>query len=280
MSKQEERLMENFNENLPSIVLGGGGTFGIGYESGILDEFRERGAEFQNAQVLGTSAGAWVGGFIGMAKSYDDVTSKVKLLKAPNRKPGYLQELTREVFGNDRAANVSAVALQLPAKGARRPRAVKLNGGDHDLADIVAASSAIPGVFHSVRIGEHRYWDGGVRSIVSADLAPRSHTVLAIAALTQHFFPPVGPVLEMQLHRELKKWEKNNAGKVIYIRPNRAIGELVQSVKDCVSIEIGKRAYEMARYQAADLIENRESISRLFESMCPGDPRSDAAQRM
>lgn len=270
--------MEKFNQDLPSIVLGGGGAFGIGYESGILDEFRERGAEFQDAQVLGTSAGAWVGGFIGMAKNYDDVTSKVKTIKAPNRKPGYLQELTREVFGDDRAANVSAVALQLPKKGARKPRAVKLNGGDYDLADIVAASSAVPGIFHSVQIGEHRYWDGGVRSIVSADLAPRSHTVLAIAAMTQHFMPPVGPVLELQLQRELKKWGENNGGKVVYIRPNRAIGELIHSVKDCFSIEIGKRAYEMARHQAADLLDNRESIANVFESMCPQnqDPRGSS----
>lgn len=259
--------MEKFNKNLPSIVLGGGGAFGIGYESGILDEFREKGAVFQDAQVLGTSAGAWVGGFIGMAKTYDDVATKLKIVKAPNRKPGYLQELTREVFADDRAANVSAVALQLPAKGARRPRAVKLNGGDYDLADIVAASSAVPGIFHSVQIGEHKYWDGGVRSIVSADLAPRSHTVLAVAAMTQHFMPPVGPVLEMQLQRELKKWAENHGGKVVYIRPNRAIGELVNSVKDCFSIEIGKRAYEMARHQAADLIDNRESIASVLESM-------------
>lgn len=268
--------MEKFNKNLPSIVLGGGGAFGIGYESGILDEFREKGAVFQDAQVLGTSAGAWVGGFIGMAKKYDDVATKLRIVKAPNRKPGYLQELTREVFGDDRAANVSAVALQLPARGARRPRAVKLNGGDHDLADIVAASSAVPGIFHSVRIGDHRYWDGGVRSIVSADLAPRSHTVLAVAAMTQHFVPPVGPVLELQLHHELKRWEKNNQGKVIYIRPNRAIGEIVHSFKDCFSVEIGKRAYEMARYQAADLIENRESIARLLESMRPNNPQPGA----
>jgi NTE family protein len=49
------------------------------------------------------------------------------------------------------------------------------------LEDAVAASSAFPGIWPSVTIGEHRYMDGAVRSPTNADLAEGCDRVLVFA---------------------------------------------------------------------------------------------------
>lgn len=51
---------------------------------------------------------------------------------------------------------------------------------DVELADAVAASCAVPGVWPPVTIGGHRYIDGGVRSGTNADLAVGCERVLVI----------------------------------------------------------------------------------------------------
>ena len=108
-------IPESFNPHLPSIVLGGGGTFGMGVEAGYLDEFKERGADFKDAQIIGTSAGSWVGGFVATEKTFEEITNKVKKVRVPNRQPGYLRDIAEEIFADERASNVSAMAVRLPS---------------------------------------------------------------------------------------------------------------------------------------------------------------------
>lgn len=55
------------------------------------------------------------------------------------------------------------------------------------LAVAVASSCALPGLFAPVTIDGHRYMDGGVRSVTSADLASGCKTALVLA-------PTIGPV--------------------------------------------------------------------------------------
>lgn len=59
------------------------------------------------------------------------------------------------------------------------------------LVDAVAASCAVPGVWPPVTIGGRRYMDGGIRSIVNADLARGCERVLIVAPLS----PPPGGLL-------------------------------------------------------------------------------------
>ncbi len=252
----------DFDSELPTLVLGGGGAFGIAYEYGIYESLRDHGLDLKHAQMLGTSAGSWVASFIATDRGYADVADMPQI-DVPNYEKGYMQGIAREVLGSDRAPNVSAMALRLPSRKGWLPRAEMLNGGEHDLADIVSASSAVPGIFRPVSINGHEYVDGGVRSVVSADLAPRSKKVLAIAALTQHFAPPVGPVLEGVLRLELTRWQRRTNGDVVFIRPNRAVSELVQSPMDCFDFDIAKRVYERAREQGERLVNERPSIAAL-----------------
>jgi NTE family protein len=52
-----------------------------------------------------------------------------------------------------------------------------------DLVDAVAASSAVPGMWPPVTIGEHRYMDGGVSSSDNADLAAGCETIVVISPM-------------------------------------------------------------------------------------------------
>lgn len=273
-----------YNPNLPSIALGGGGTFGMGVEAGYLDEFKDHGANLQDAQIIGTSAGSWVGGFVATAKTFEEVTSKVNKVRVPNKEPGYLRDIAHEIFGNERAANVTAMAVRWHG-WKKRPKMEMLNGGEHDLADIVAASSSVPGLFAPHSIDGNLYYDGGIRSMASANLAPKSHKLLAIAALAgnlgedfrfkfkRHNVSPgsmgriAGFALEKWFRFEMGQWKKEHGGELVFIRPNTEINDLVHTWQDCFSVEIGKRAYELARAHAAELIKTRESVANLIDDM-------------
>lgn len=273
----------DFNPNLPAIVLGGGGTFGMGVEAGYLDEFKEHGADLTNAQMIGTSAGSWVSGFVARRKTFEEVTQKVKKVKVPNKTPNYLRDIAREIFEDERASNVSAMAVRWPSKRGQLPRMEMLNGGDYDLADIIAASSSVPGLFPKHEIDGNLYYDGGMRSMASVNLAPKSHKLLAIAALggnlgenirfnvgSRYVSPgPLGRVagfaLEKWFEFEMGQWQRKHGGQVVFIRPNKEINALVGRWQDCFSVEVGKRAYKLARNHGAELIRNRESIANLVE---------------
>jgi NTE family protein len=70
------------------------------------------------------------------------------------------------------------------------------------LADAVAASSAFPGIWPPVTIGEHRYMDGAVRSPTNADLAAGCDRVLVLTPSPAH-----SPQLFGSLEDEIKMLE-------------------------------------------------------------------------
>ncbi|USN96658.1 MAG: patatin-like phospholipase family protein [Candidatus Nomurabacteria bacterium] len=257
----------DYNSELPSLVLGGGGPFGIAFEYGIYESLQGAGIDLADAQMLGTSAGSWVASFIATGRDYSDVAD-IPQIKVPNWQPGFLQGIAREVLGNDRASNVRTMAYRLPSREHPIPGPQKLRG--IDLADMVAASSAVPGLFRPVRIGNESYVDGGVRSIVSADVAPKSHRVLAIAALGQHLKQPigqhklaVGPALEWQLRRELNSWKQRHGGEVAYIQPNEKIAGMVEGPGDLFNFDIAHRVYDMAREQGEEVVERWRDMGTL-----------------
>ena len=259
----------DYNSELPSLVLGGGGPFGIAFEYGIYESLEDAGVDLTDAQMLGTSAGSCVASFIATGRGYEDIAG-IPQIKVPNWQPGFLQGVARDVLGGDRADNVRTMAYRLPSREHPIPGPQKLRGTDYDLADMVAASSAVPGLFLPVRIGDEYYVDGGVRSIVSADVAPKSRRVLAIAALGQHLKQPIGryklaigPALEWQLRRELSSWKQRNGGEVAYIQPNEKIASMVDRPADLFNFDIAHKVYDMARVQGEELVDRWRDMGTL-----------------
>jgi NTE family protein len=64
-------------------------------------------------------------------------------------------------------------------------------GGDVPLVDAVAASSSVPGIWPPVTIDGRRYIDGGIRSVLNADVAVGHDLVLILAPIDEPL--PVGP---------------------------------------------------------------------------------------
>ena len=74
-----------------------------------------------------------------------------------------------------------------------------------DLADAVAASCAVPGVWPPVTIGGHRYVDGGVRLGSNADLAVGCERVLVITPSRADAPQPWG-----NLDDEIVDWDRRS----------------------------------------------------------------------
>lgn len=268
MNTLHERLND---QNLPNfLVLEGGAAFGIGYEFGILDEFRHRGVDFSDTHMLGTSAGSWVAGAIATKLTFEDVANQPQI-ELFNQTPNYMRGYAQEIFGDSHAENVNATATELPSMQLHIR-----NGGDHELADLVAPSSAVPGLFFPAAASGRLWWDGAVSrlSMGYAHEAPRAQKLIAISALSGHLSVPLGPIsnapgkiLEAKSRHDLGRWQKQNPdGKVIYVRPNRAISGMVKKPQDLFDFDIARDVYWMAREQAAGLIEGpnrRESIAAL-----------------
>lgn len=251
-------------------ALGGGGPFGIAYAFGIADALVAAGVPLTSSSFLGTSAGAWVGACLSTGVPFSQLCS-LPPVRVPSLRPGALQRLASAVLGDQRSARMRAVAFRLS-----NGRRTLLSGADHRLADIVSASSAVPWLFAPVRVGGHRYVDGGVRSLVSAELAPAADHLLVIAPIAGPMFGPAGQTMEVLLRRELRRWQDATGGKAHLIRPNRAIADLTRHPLDLFDSGLAQRVYPMARAQAERLLMTRAGMAdlcgpkRAFE--IPGPP--------
>jgi len=105
-------------------------------------------------------------------------------------------------------------------------------GAPHaQVGDAVAASCAIPGYFHPVRIGGRRYVDGGVRSMVNLDLVADMGLDLVIVSspmsqeagrLSLAPGSVVRQLLRSQLERELSALRRSGVP-VIAVQPDRRV---------------------------------------------------------
>lgn len=202
-----------------SVVYGGGGVFGIGYCAGVARGLAEAGVPVADAPALGTSAGSWAAAAVALGVDYDDVAD-IEAPRVPNRRPGVLAEVARSVFGEASHPLVSVSAVCL-----RTRRRHILDGGRYPLADLVAASSAVPGLLPPHRIDGRLYVDGGMWSTTSLDAAADARSVVVIAPLAGPHMGPVGRGAGYLLERELRTWQRRHPDRQItLIRPDRAIG--------------------------------------------------------
>jgi NTE family protein len=244
-------------------AFGGGGPFGIAYGMGIVDELSAAGLSFEGRQMLGTSAGSWVASCLASGTTFETLCT-LPQVRVPNPRPGKLQSLAEEVFGDARSPLVRASAVRVSSG-----RRVLLSGADFRLADLVAASSAVPTLFAPAHLLGRRYVDGGVRSMVSADQAPPAQHLLVVAPIAGPMFGRAGRVMETLLGRELRRWERASGGTVHLIRPNRAVAALARTPLDLFKNELAREAYPLGREQARQLLETRAALAGLVSGDLP-----------
>ncbi len=220
-----------------ALVLSGGGAAGAAWMAGIISGLRERGADLGDADlIVGTSAGARVGaqlatGVLGLAVDMHRrggipavtryatlpqwIAASMRIIaQAPNE-----QEAARRIAalgplgerlasGAERRRQVTALLpvrqwpaqrLLVAAVDAESGARVAFGAGSGAaLADAVAASCALPGIYPLVTINGRQYADGGAYSLYSADLAADHDVVTVLSPV------PLNDYLQAKLDAEIR----------------------------------------------------------------------------
>lgn len=228
-----------------AMVYGGGGVFGIAYGIGVATGLKEQGIDVANAPALGTSAGSWVASAMALGLNYDDFEG-MDSPRIPTRHPRELYNRAHAVFGDATHPLVAASAVSL-----RTGRRHILDGAGYPLAELCAASSAVPGLFPPFRIDDRLYMDGGAWSVTSIDAAAEADSVIVVAPLAGRVLGPMGLGAGYMLGRELHTWRRRHPGKAItMIRPNHEIAALAgRNPLSLFDVERARAVYPLAREQ-------------------------------
>jgi NTE family protein len=240
-----------------SVAFGGGGPFGIAYGLGVVDALVDAGVSFRGVDMLGTSAGSWVAACVATGVGYNDLC-RIPAVRVPNPRPGLLRGIASELFGDAGSARVTASALRVSTA-----RPSLLSGADHRLADVVAASSAVPGLFAPARVGRRWYVDGGVRSLVSAHRATPAQHLLVVAPIAGPMFGPAGRMMELMLREEVARWQRATGGKAHLVRPNARIARIARQPLHLFDKARAVDAYPLAYAQARRLVSERPGLAAL-----------------
>ncbi|WP_431607057.1 patatin-like phospholipase family protein, partial [Protofrankia symbiont of Coriaria ruscifolia] len=240
-----------------TVVYGGGGPFGVAYGFGVADALLSGGLPLRDIDALGTSSGAWVASCMAAGVTHE-VLCALPPIRVPNPLPGWIRRTANNVFGDVHSERVRVSAIQLPTL-----RRQILSGGRFPLADLVAASSSMPGLFPPSPVGQWLYVDGAVRSLTSADHAPAARNLLVIAPLAGPMFGAAGRAMERLLTRETHRWTKATGGAVHLVRPNTAISRLARHPLDLFDSHKARMVYPMAYEQGAQLLRTRPALASL-----------------
>jgi NTE family protein len=115
------------------------------------------------------------------------------------------------------------------------------------LEDAVAASSAFPGIWPTVTVGEHRYMDGAVRSPTNADLATGCDRVLVFTPESADSPRPFG-----SLEDEIKALEPADV-RVVYADAASLAAFGTNPVSPSTRTPAAKAGRDLGRTGAADL---------------------------
>lgn len=262
-----------------STVYGGGGVFGVAYNHGIAEAFLDHGIDLRSAPSIGTSAGAWTAANVALGLRFDERFDHFieRIPRRPDLRPERIAELARSVFGDaTRCPSVRVGAVALPTLQRHT-----LSGADHPIAELVAASSAFPGMLAPHRIDGVRYIDGGVRSMASADLGDAAARLLVVLPMSGPMFGPAGRLLERKTVREIEAWRQHQAGAdVTVVRPTAEIADLVRRPDQLFDPELARTCYRLARAQgvALAIAWNEGRLATAAPTVCaPRAPRRRVA---
>jgi NTE family protein len=216
-----------------ALVLGGGGPVGRAWEFGLMDGFAGQGIDLGTADlIVGTSAGAVVGALLALKQGFGappKIDAATVSTPPPVRSDGMADlaaamvraaqspepELIRAEIGRmaldaqtiSEEASVSRVMFA-PFVGQAWPnqfRATTVNArtgqlqvwdafSGAPLERAIAASTAAPCIWPPITINGERYIDGGVRSMLNADLAIGFDIVIAVSCFALTARDKAGPV--------------------------------------------------------------------------------------
>lgn len=205
-----------------TVVLGGGGTVGVAWQTGLLTGLREAGVDLAAASsIVATSAGSLVGVLLASGR---DVTDALAVLAAVGQKLDFdslgagsrhfLDASRQAVFAADpqqalraigSAAREASTALTEveylglleTLDGVAWPagfRCTAIDAGTGELVvwgpksgvpllHAVAASCVVPMLFPTVTIDGNRYMDGGIVNHLNAAAAPPSDVLVVVSCL-------------------------------------------------------------------------------------------------
>jgi len=275
-----------------ALVLGGGGSVGVAWETAILAGLLDNGLDVRDVDlIIGTSAGSVVGASIAHGRDPripPDASTRRPVRNLMPGDPAAVADVFR-LWGSfdemtpEHCAQVGALALSAPTAsqdewlagflddGSGWPAkpllicAVDCQSGElrvfsrDDGVPInvaCAASCAVPGLFPPVEIDGHRYTDGGVRSWTSADLALRikADRALIVAPAGVEGAPGVRGLAARQVVRETKQLEAAGVS-VQLVTFDAAAQAAGQNLMDPTSIPaVTEAALAHARRIASDLI--------------------------
>ena len=207
---------------------------------GVARALTDAGIPVTSGPMLGTSAGAWTAAALAVGADLDDILAAWRDAP-PQEGQTHVIEITRPLFGEARDARVSTAAIRLPVL-----YPTILAGADHDLADLVAASSSPPRVAVPHRIDGHRYIDAGIVTTTSADRAPAADLLVVVAPMAGPVLGRLGAVSARMVALELMRW-RMTGGQVLFIRPNRAVGAVAGTrTSDVLDPAIAQPTYRAA----------------------------------
>jgi NTE family protein len=201
-----------------ALVLGGGGSVGVSWQTGLLTGLREAGVDLAGADaVVGTSAGALVGALLSSGRAVTDALASLAAL-GRSIDPADLAAGS-ETFRAMRQANLDTdprqglrvigraaqeasvlaeddyLSLFDTLEGAAWPAGFRCTAIDTDTGDLVvwdegsgvpllhavASSCSIPRLFPTVTINGRRYTDGGILNPLNATAAPQTDVLVALS---------------------------------------------------------------------------------------------------
>jgi NTE family protein len=277
-----------------ALVLGGGGPVGRAWEAGLAAGLHGQGVDLGGADlIIGTSAGAIVGAELALGLALDALgpAADSPVGPAPAQiSPGDMQ---RMMAATARAATsprpelewhgVGQMALAAvtcseeeslsratfaPVKGRQWAKnfwatSVGTSTGRFQvwtaasgvpLERAVAASSALPSVWPPITIGQDRYMDGGVRSMLNADLAAGYSRVVVVSCFTLGELGAANAPAVPPNHLLRDEIEALRAGgsTVEVVTPSTAFLALTGNGTRMLDNSIVPEAYKVGKRQALD----------------------------
>lgn len=208
-----------------ALVLGGGGPVGRAWEAGLVCGLIAQGVALSSADtIVGTSAGAIVGAQLALGLDLTVVAPASTAPPLPPAASNALAELAKMTSAAGRTADPEsrrqaigqfALTAATPSEEQSMARVAIFSGrawpaglcvtavnaetgasvfwqqGSGIALDLaIAASCALPGVWPPITIGGQRFMDGGIGSMLNADLAPGHCAVIVVSCFP--LAPPEG----------------------------------------------------------------------------------------